>query len=66
MSEPWSGSVSANTPVSANDRTCGSSSAACAGLPPWRTVARNSPDCALYIVATEQSVRASSKLRKPA
>ena len=65
MSEPESGSVRAKTPVRVNARTCGSSAAAWSGLPPCRTVARNSPDCALYIVAIEASVRASSKLRKP-
>jgi hypothetical protein len=65
MSDPWSGSVSAKTPVSASERTCGSSAAACSGLPPRRTVARNSPAWALYIVASEAAVRASSKVRNP-
>ena len=65
MSEPWSGSVSANTPVSSNRRILGSSSAATAGSAPRFTTVRNRPDWALYMVAIEASVRASSKVRKP-
>lgn len=65
MSEPWSGSVSAKTPVKSKDWIFGSSSATCSGLPPRFTAVRNRPDWALYMVTTEASVRASSKLRKP-
>jgi hypothetical protein len=47
MSLPWSGSVSANTPVRAKVRTSGSSSATCSGEPPSFTAVRKSPDWAL-------------------
>ena len=65
MSEPDSGSVSEKTPLSEKSMTLGIHSACCSAEAPTRMAVRNSPAWAVYQVASEASVRASSKIRKP-
>jgi hypothetical protein len=65
MSEPDSGSVKEKTPLREKSTTRGIHWACCSAEAPTRMAVRKSPAWAVYHVASEASVRASSKILKP-